>query len=308
MDTHYVSDEWELGLKGHKNFDFVDVNLLNDNLLFIDPCLLEGWQSSWAKKASLTMHNFFTELFKAYQENSHPLKIALLCHSGEQNATKLGYGRGDNGKGNTAMGLIHDFKPLERLIHEINTIGVSQDIPVLIPGFAEDGMSDLLTNIIHDKLNEFTLEQMRLWKIEPNGTGKFWSWNMETSQWQTIDRPCYVYKGKEFLLVPKKIVRKNFLFGTGQYFGRIILERYRVEQGLWDGKGKPLPKLVVARNIQRDEKHWMYGFTIDYTKQHPDALMDYHNRMQSFYGEYGMGMTDDDLDAVIYQAAIQQAS
>ncbi len=32
-----------------------------------------------------------------------------------------------------------------------------EDLPLLIPDFAEDGMSDLLTNILHEQLNKFTL-------------------------------------------------------------------------------------------------------------------------------------------------------
>ena len=80
----------------------------------------------------------------------------LLSHAGEQNATRLGYGNGDNGKGNTADGLLEIFQPLEQLISSIRTIGKAEDLPLLIPGFAEDGMSDLLTNILHECLNEFT--------------------------------------------------------------------------------------------------------------------------------------------------------
>ncbi|MBQ5803489.1 MAG: hypothetical protein IIW25_04585, partial [Bacteroidales bacterium] len=40
-------------------------------------------------------------------------------------------------------------------------ISKGEDIPVLVEGFAEDSMSDLLTNILHEQLNEFTAQQMK---------------------------------------------------------------------------------------------------------------------------------------------------
>lgn len=41
MKNTYVSDYWNKGIKGHENYDFVDINVLEDNLLFIDPILIE---------------------------------------------------------------------------------------------------------------------------------------------------------------------------------------------------------------------------------------------------------------------------
>lgn len=39
----------------------------------------------------------------------------------------------------------------------------------MIPGFAEDGLSDMLTNILHDKLNTFTLKQIDKYGLHSNG-------------------------------------------------------------------------------------------------------------------------------------------
>ena len=48
-------------------------------------------------------------------------KKELLSHAGEQNGPRLGYGRGDNGKGNRKW-INRDFKPLENLIKQILTM------------------------------------------------------------------------------------------------------------------------------------------------------------------------------------------
>ena len=51
MKKEYISDVWQLKQKGHENFEFVDVAVNDDNLLFIDPCLIERWNNAWAIKA-----------------------------------------------------------------------------------------------------------------------------------------------------------------------------------------------------------------------------------------------------------------
>lgn len=299
-NDRYISDEWDLGIKGHDKFDFVDVRVNDDNLLFIDPCLIERANNSWGQKSTRIMTSYFDKLYSAYINNDMQQKKYLLSYAGEQNGTRLGYGNGYNGKGNTANGLIEDFKPLEGLIHEIKTIGKAQDLPVFIPGFAEDGMSDLLTNILHEQLNDFTLMQMKKRGIKSNGAVTFYSWNEKTQRWQLVKKPSYLVNGKELLLVPKNIVRKNYLFGTGQYFTRIIVDRMR-EDGDWKNTdGKDIPKKEIIKRLQYSSEHWMYDQVIGYSKKNNDALDEYHHRLSGFYSEYGQPMGDDDLDRVIY--------
>ena len=201
MKKEYISDVWQLKQKGHENFEFVDVAVNGDNLLFIDPCLIERWNNAWAIKAMKHINSYFDKLFKAYNTCNRKDMKCLLSHAGEQNATRLGYGNGDNGKGNTADGLLEIFQPLEQLISSIRTIGKAEDLPLLIPGFAEDGMSDLLTNILHECLNEFTMEQMHKYGILSNGTKTFYTWDMHAGEWKKVEKPVYFVNGKELLLV-----------------------------------------------------------------------------------------------------------
>lgn len=160
MKKHYVSEYWNKGVKGHLYYDFVDAAVNDDNLLFVDPLLIEIADDEWCQEASMTIKSFFDEFYKAYREGDINRKRELLSHGGEQNGTRLGYGRGDNGKGNTVKGLLEIFAPLEELLIAISTMKKVEDLPLLIPDFAEDGLSDLLTNILHEQLNKFTLKQM----------------------------------------------------------------------------------------------------------------------------------------------------
>lgn len=300
MKKIHVSDVWDIGNSRHENFEFINVAVNKDNLLFIDPCLIENWDNVWAYRALKTINSFFQQFYLAYRNNDEFFKYSLLNHAKEQNATRLGYGRGDNGKGNTPEGLIQIFKPLETLIHEISSIGISQDLPVLIPGFAEDGLSDLLTNILHAELNDFTLQQMQKYNILPNSSTDFYTWDTESAKWAHIESPCFRYGKDELLLVPKQIVRKNYLFGVGQYFKRVILDRKRAEDGWRDDKGKLIPKSDVAKQLRTDAPHWIYDFAVNYSKVHNDALEEYHQNLPIYYNEYGEPIDDDDLDEILY--------
>lgn len=300
MEKKHISDVWQLKHKGHENFEFVDVAVNNDNLLFIDPWLIEGRKDEWSLRAMKYINSYFDSLFNAYNTGNKMEIECLLAHAGEQNAQRLGYGNGKNGKGNTAKGLLEIFQPLEQLISEIRTIGKAGDLPLLLTGFAEDGMSDLLTNILHECLNEFTLEQMNKYGITSNEEKVFYTWNILHNKWEKVKKPAYFVDGKEFLLVPKLIVRKSYLFGVNQYFTRIILERVIDEGGYRDANGKSIPKKDIVKSKRYSGKHWQYNEVIKYTVEHNDALDEYHHKLPGFYMENGRSMTDEDLDRVIY--------
>ncbi len=298
----YISDYLGIGYKGHTNFDFVDVCLDNDNLLFIDPCLIERSNNLWGVEAAKIIKVYFDCFYEVLRNN--PLSSSsLFQHAHEPNATKLGYGNGENGKGKTSVGLVESLTPLKLLVQDIPTISISQDIPVLVVGFAEDSMSDLLTNILHDLLNRFTAEQMEKYAFKPNGEKKFWTWNEMSRDWMEVNRPCWTYNNKELLLVPKCFVRKNFLFKAHQYFYGVIIERLRNEQDL-----QGLKKIDIWNNIPRPTKHWEYEFVINYTKKHPDALLEYHGRLPKYYARARGCMSDEDLDKRVYNPSVFQSA
>jgi len=290
----YISNYLKLGAKGHFTRDFVDVFLNGDNRLFIDPSLIERGNDTWCKSATNIMNSFFDVLFSTIRSGGST--DILFAHAGEQNATKLGYGsNGRNGKGKTAKGLKDCLRGLYPLVQEISTVSRPQDIPVFVPGFAEDCMSDLLTNILHGHINDFTAEQMKKYGRKPDSENVFFTWDMAIKEWVKVSRPCWLHNNKELLLVPKHIVRKNFLFNTGQYLRRVILERVREENNWQD-----MSKKDIEANISRDKENWSYDYIVDYTKQQPEALCEYHKKLPSYYNEVGGAMTDAELDDAVY--------
>lgn len=307
MKKYHVSDYWNKGIRGHWNYEFVDVVVNDDNLLFIDPMLLEMAGGEWCQEANATVKSFFDAFYESYKKKDMVKKAELLAHAGEQNGTRLGYGRGDNGKGNTLNGLLDIFAPLELLLQEISTMKKAEDLPLLIPDFAEDGLSDLLTNVLHDQLNEFTLQQMEKFGVRSNDSKALWTWDRKLSCWKEIKRPSCCINGQELLVIPKQIVRKKYLFSTNQYFNRIILERIREEGGYMDGD-RPIPKKDVIKAKRFSGEHWQYDESVSYTRKNNDALNEYHQKLPFFYTENGLFMEDDELDELIYRYPISQTA
>lgn len=298
----YVSDYLGVNIKGHSNFDFVDVYLDGDNKLFIDPCMIEMSDDPWCRNSTHIMKTFFDCLFNELRTETL-YASTLLSHAGEQNATKLGYGNGENGKGKTKEGLLNCISGLFSLVHDIPTINRVQDIPVLVQGFAEDGMSDLLTNILHEPLNAFTQEQMSAFRCPPQEEKAIWTFDASTKEWIQVSRPCWYYNGKELLLVPNWIVRKNFLFKAHQYLCSIIVERIKTDNG-WND----LKKIDVWKNLSRTCRHWEYDTVIDYTRKYPEALSEYHDHIPHFYRRAHGCMTKEDLDCAVYGRRIEESA
>ncbi len=293
----HISDYMHFGVRGHSNFEFVDSYLLKDNKLFIDPCLIKKSTDPWSIKANQLIESYFDSLYDAFKYRTDDRRI-LLSHAREQNATKLGYGNGSNGKGKTADGLYSSLKGLTELIQNIPTICTPSDLNVLIQNFGEDNMSDLLTNIIHGLLNEFTLEQLRKLGCTPIGETTFWTWDSVSMSWIEITRPSHFYKGKELLLVPKWIVRKNYLFGVHQYLLTVIIDKIRENEGY-----EKLTKKDVWDNLARNTPNWEYNYTLQRTLSNPELLTEYHNRIPKHYNRKYGAMSDQELDNFIYAQA-----
>lgn len=107
--------------KGHREIDFVDIDLNRDTLLFIDPSLIDIKRNEWAQKAARCVHSYFDELYDAYKEKNIQKQYRLYSYAHEINSTKLGYGNGRNGKAKTANGMFIALQSLSKLTYRLET-------------------------------------------------------------------------------------------------------------------------------------------------------------------------------------------
>lgn len=279
---------------GHAGIDFVDITTERDTQLFLDPCLIERCCDPLSQDAAASISDFADQMYQDMRTGRwHSTYVFDEAH--EIHETKLGYGNGRNGKGKTPHGMRESLNGLCQLANQILTISRIQDISILVEDFAEDCMSDLLTNILRLQLSQFTSGQMQQYGIEPTDFHEIKYWDRNTHCWVSSIEPYWCVDGQKILLVPKNWVRDHHLFKAHQYLYGVIIERMQAEYG-YDN----LTKRDIWRNIERDSEHWEYDEVIGYTLEHPDALGEYHYRMHHYYDRANGCMSDDDLDEAVY--------
>lgn len=287
--------------KGHQNIDFVDININGDTPLFIDPCLIEVGDDAFCENAFETMQDYFDCLYKLYREHKSTAdKLKMFSHAHEINDTKMGYGSGNNGKAKTAEGMLEALSDLQKLVDAGIPISKAIDIPIFMKDFAEDCMSDMITNIIYDKLNKFTIEQCEKYGVEPQRVGKKnYFWDKETHDWCEYKCEGLIIDGKQILLIPKGIVRKRYYYDVEQYFQSVILEKMQKEQTVLtdDGKEDKPSKKQIKKELLRSYSD-ILDISTNETMSTPDLLDVHHNRLELAYKE--RGMSDEALDQLLY--------
>lgn len=297
----YISSYFNLE-KGHCNFEFVDINITTDTELFIDPCLIEVNSSRFCKAANETIQDYFNCFYDLYRNHkSFSEKFNLFQYAHEINATKLGYGSGNNGKAKTANGMIKTFQPLQKLIDSNIPLSKAIDLPIFIRDFAEDCLSDMLTNILFLELSNYTIEQCNKYSI-PLSTipKKYHYWDNNIHGWKPYEGKGLLIDGIPLLLVPKHIVRHCFYYNTDQYFRSIILERKQAEQTFYNTDGKEIKpsKRSLKESLLKSHSD-ILEISEKETIKCPQLLDNHHEKLKVSYTS--RGLTDEELDYWIYQ-------
>lgn len=276
---------------GHSNFDFVDIDVTDgDTQLFIDPCLIETNGNDFCIRCTETMASYFDRFYHLYRTEAPESELKeLFSHAHEINATKLGYGRGDNGKAKTVEGMLTTFSGVPDLLRKDIPLSKPNDLHLFIKNFAEDCMSDMLTNILFRELSRFTLEQCRKYSYPTQHINKkYHYWDKDSSSWKVYNEEALYINNELILLVPKSIVRHSYYYNVEQYFSSIIAQR-------------KLTSLNTKKQIKEDAID-QYGdiltAAIYETSYTPDMLNDYHARMPGLYR--GRELTDQKLDEYVY--------
>lgn len=299
MPTH-ISEI--LGLRGvsHKDIDFVDIVLESDTKLFIDPCLIKIEKTEWMTQAQRMVCSYFDRFYDLYSRHaSDDEKLVFFEHVHEINATRLGYGNGHNGKAKTPQGMLDAFRSVSNLLHDGIALSQASDLVLFIRRFAEDCLSDMLTNIIYKALADFTLEQcIKYGKATQKVPTEYYYWSDTTAQWEPYQGFSLLVNGNPILLVPKSIVRHRYYFTVNQFFTSVILTHMQDKESWIDGKGK-LHKLT--KKALREKYQGEMGTldcAIQMTKATPEYLLEYHRQLPLSYAK--RGMLDEELDAILY--------
>lgn len=296
----YISETLTGKVLKHKDLNYVNTLINKDCTLFIDPMLIDVGTSDLCKKAKSVIDDYFNCLYSVYStQNDDFSREELFKHASEINDNHIGYGKRLNGKGNTEDGMIGIFSGVEDYINRVK-LSKSFELVLYVPGFAEDGMSDLLTNILYIVLSEFTIEQCNSINhpLSTCNAERFY-WNTTSHSWARYIGQSLIVNGKPVLLIPKEIVQTKYRFTVDNYLRSVIVENICKERAIIDAKGDTLRP---PKNKVREELIKEYGTplnaVISATQKSPDSLQQYYPIIQKKYSS--LTMSDDELDNVFF--------
>ena len=294
-----ISQKLGLKISGHKDIPFVDVNLYHDTGLFVDPCLIECCNDAFSQKCNIVISDYFKKLYDVYEKNVRRDIFVHLSHLGERNEARLGYGNGRNGKAKTATGMIETLSGLHCFIRSGWPIERAIDIPLLMPRFAEDCMSDMLMNILYKLFSEYTIEQCRKYGISTaHSVRKHHYWNSEEHCWSIYEGESLVVDGTVILLIPKQYVCRRLHCSTEHFFmSKIAPLIQKRDAVILDGKErKPNKDEVKAFECQKYGS--LQAAVLGHMESNPYLLEDYH--MDISKRCLGKCLSDNCLDNIVY--------
>jgi hypothetical protein len=263
--------------KSQRELDFIDIDLLGDMPLFIDPYFLSIRETNWCKKANNTLHDFFECIVNLVRAGKIDEAKELFDYLHEPNETNLGLSSGlPKGKG---VGKNDTDRMFKRIIKskaiQTGLVQHLEDTTIFVDRIGKDKLSDMATNIIRKHLIDYTQSQCYLLDIpltENLPTGYYWDTSREL--WvNEFDKMLFI-DGKVVLLVPKIIVSYNSSYTPQKYYQHFILyflqqEHLRLNSALVETrrtkKGKitkKVTKKALKNSVAPYDKDFIRAFTL----------------------------------------------
>lgn len=274
--TLRVSEYYKIGLT-QPELDFVDVDVVDDVPVFVDPRALLQVPSPWADECVSLVQDFFQYILDLISQGNASVGHRNLGRLREPNETHLGLSRGrsqGHGLGSESSLDVWDALASSQAAKS-GLLEDLEDTVLLIPGIQYDIISDITTNIIRSQLIAYTQESCRYYNIPlvPNvASGPLW--DAQAKQWHVtyVDLPV---AGKKLLLVPKVIVRQKLEYRPDEYYSQYVLEYLReVELNA----GSDLVEVLKSgrRRVTKKALRQKYGtgkaVSQRWTQEHPELL------------------------------------
>jgi hypothetical protein len=227
-----VSKHYGLGLT-QPELDFVDVDVRNDSLLFIDPRGLLLLETEWGQECVSLIQDFFSCVLDAIHDDKMGRAKQLLGQLHEPNDTRLGMSQGrasghalgDELAGRVLTALAHSQAVKSGLLTDL------EDTILLIEGVGPDLISDVATNVIRQPLIHYTQDvatDLGIPLIPDVASGAMWDPSKKAWVAEYVD--LLRADGRRLLLVPKIIVRQRMDYDPDEYFRHYILEQMQTDE------------------------------------------------------------------------------
>jgi hypothetical protein len=282
-----VSEFFKLG-RTQPSLEFVDVDILKDTQVFIDPRAFRFVYSDWSQECACLLQNFFDTVISSIRTGDHVKARRLLSSLSEPNETRLGLSHGKAQGRGMGDALARDvWKSLSRsraissgLIEDL------EDTVLFVEGIGFDILSDITTNIVRSQLLEFTQDVAGFYGIPlTKGIGSGQLWDRQTRQWSQKYTSLPLTKHGPLLLVPKSIVRRSQTFDPGEYYNHFILPQLQNDEMI---AGSSLVEVLKdgRRRVTKESVKKKYGqgkgVNLNVTLKNPAVLERYKQSKLGF--------------------------
>jgi hypothetical protein len=201
--------------------DFVVPHLREDLPLYLDPFLL--WKSD--RPEYQTLHAAllgFVEQVRRHVIDGRTIGAkALLAEVSEPVELGLGYAAGTKRGSALGRGTISAITEMIRQIPQLQATGLNhmEILALLVPGIAEDRISDLTASVIKGWIAQFTERRCKDHGI-PTRKYRLTGWDADRLDWRPIDSrlPFSPIDGSPVLLAPLDLLRRLPWINYGDYY------------------------------------------------------------------------------------------
>ncbi|WP_298136073.1 hypothetical protein [Flavobacterium sp.] len=288
---------------------FLDIDLDDDNLLFIDPRLIEISSDDYSIEMQKNIETFWSELIKFVKSKDIINVYKILSGMKEPNETKLGYATSKK-SGNSISDKI---KP--KLVEAIQNNRAVQsgilshfaDVELFIKDISSDRISDITTKIIKKVLIDFTADQCKTHGIPLKKFTQDDIFNPLSKKWERGVYELPSHDGKPIIFVPKHIVRlENSANKNMSSFYRFAIRHFIAHDKDMIEDVSPTGKdgQLLLRDVKSKyplSKDSMSNWMLKYGKMLVDYKSDVLNgRIRP--------LTDDEISEIVYKDLLSKAS
>jgi hypothetical protein len=306
------SQAFQLG-KSQLELDFVDVSLLRDNKVFIDPFGIAQALDRWSIDAASTVATFFQQVVDDIRSGHEQNARELLSHLGEPNETRFGYSsRRPKGKaiGELQAGEIYEALRTSSAVRQ-GFITALEECELMIKGISHDKISDLTTNILRGHLVDYTKAQCESLGVPMQNVPINPIFNLDSMCWEDRYAELPIWRNRQILLVPKSAVRFNPAYNYGRYYQHYVLNFLKARE-----LENPASRLVrlIRNERKKTERREVYKkdlaaqyprakeFLFEFSRQNPEVLREYKDDLKRLEASDSGSDVDSDDETVIAEA------
>jgi hypothetical protein len=283
------SELFRLG-ENSAQFDFVDVCLDRDIQLFMDPYSLVTTKTAWCQDAHELAYGYFQKVLDTLRSGAREKAKHLLCLH-EDNRTRTGYSQNEphgNALGDTkadafleALLTSEAFKSGQ--IHDI------EDASLFVDGIGYDVISDMVINVLREKLAIYTQEQCTLWQLPMEREETLVVWRSD-GHWTTVTMSLPTDGKSAILLLPRALVRKDLSLQSDRYLQDVMNERDRGSREAARALEQLVQNVPLKKNRKIDRKEFRLRLrdkgsikdaVTKITSANPGALREYKDRART---------------------------